>query len=219
MMTAAWFILIGFLILLIIANFVFQIIVAQKVYDNGLQRFLGIMRGTRTFIRGWRFADELKIRDMMVIWSAIVGVLVVWVIAVAILAAVMDINEPTVSSSAPVPTIAPTAVTLDGPVCGITRPQSGVTIVSNITVEGFVIINPSYLDFWQLSIYPTGQPDNATLLREPSNIPFPEAQMHRISTADFGSGNYTVELIAVLKNLPDTIPNPCIDQVTLEFRE
>ena len=218
MMTTAWFILIGFFILLIIANFVFQIIVAQKVYDTGLQRFLGIMRGTRTFIRGWRFADEFQIRDMMVIWSAIVGVLVVWVIAVAIMAAVMNTNESTISNSAPIPTVAPTAVMLDGPVCGITRPQTGATIVSNITVEGFVVINPSYLDFWQLSIYPAGQPDNATLLREPSNIPFPDAQMHHIRTADFRSGNYTVELIAVLKNLPDTTPNVCIDQVTLEFR-
>lgn len=54
--------------LLIIGSFVCQIYVASKVF-KGAGIIRGILRGTPTFIRGWKQANELGIKDIMIFWT------------------------------------------------------------------------------------------------------------------------------------------------------
>jgi len=58
-------------LLLIIANITCQIYVATKVF-KGPQVIRGIVRGTRTFIYGWKQANELGIKDVMIFWSILI---------------------------------------------------------------------------------------------------------------------------------------------------
>jgi hypothetical protein len=71
--------------LIILGNFACQIFVANKVFE-GAQVVRGILRGTRTFIRGWKQADELGIRNVMIFWSALLSVLLLVIGAFLILA-------------------------------------------------------------------------------------------------------------------------------------
>jgi hypothetical protein len=63
--------------LLLVIAFACQIYVSSRVFrEEGTSHVMrGILRGTRTFIRGWRRADELEIKDIMIFWSIVVGLL------------------------------------------------------------------------------------------------------------------------------------------------
>jgi hypothetical protein len=65
--------------LIILGNFVCQVYVGRLVFrEEGTARIvLGVLRGTPTFVRGWRRADELGIRDVMVFWSFLVVMLLI----------------------------------------------------------------------------------------------------------------------------------------------
>jgi hypothetical protein len=76
--------------LLIIGNFACQIYVASKVFE-GAQVVRGIIRGTRTFIHGWKRADELGIKDIMIFWSILVAALV---FIVCTFGAIFVVNGP-----------------------------------------------------------------------------------------------------------------------------
>ena len=71
----ALFLFASMLVILIISNFICQIYVATKVFE-GFQVIRGIVRGNRTFIHGWKRANELGIKDIMVFWSIVVASLV-----------------------------------------------------------------------------------------------------------------------------------------------
>ncbi len=76
----------GNLVFIIIGNFVCQIYVASKVFE-GAQVIRGIVRGTRTFIIGWKRADELGIKPVMIFWSIFLSalLLIVFIIIVIVL--------------------------------------------------------------------------------------------------------------------------------------
>jgi ABC-type multidrug transport system permease subunit len=87
--TLLWlFAIVGFA-LLIVANFACQVYVSNKLYDEGGagQVIIGVLRGTNTFIRGWRQANELGIRTLMIVWSIVIALLVLLVCLIAGVAA------------------------------------------------------------------------------------------------------------------------------------
>ena len=64
---------IGVFLLLIGLNFAIQFHVGRQVYED--QPILRSLRSTRTFIRGWRFAEP---RTLMIAWSILLVVIVLW---------------------------------------------------------------------------------------------------------------------------------------------
>ncbi len=76
--------------LFIIGNFACQIYVATKVFE-GSQVIWGIVRGTRTFIHGWKRADELGIKDIMIFWSILLATLL---LIICVVTAIVLVNGP-----------------------------------------------------------------------------------------------------------------------------
>lgn len=82
MYSDSFFLLVFFLIL--IGGFACQIYVSSKLNkkQGTLQVVRGIRGGTRTFFQGWQRADELGIKNIMIIWSILVAVMLVIVFIV-----------------------------------------------------------------------------------------------------------------------------------------
>src|SRR5262245_28500124 len=72
---------------LLLGNLSCQIYVATKVF-SGAQVIRGIVRGTRTFIHGWKRANELGIKDIMIFWSILLASLLFMVCSGTMLLAV-----------------------------------------------------------------------------------------------------------------------------------
>ena len=74
-------------ILMIIGNFICQIYVANKLYaqHGAVAVLLGIIRGNRTFFLGWQSADLLEIRNVMMVWSFCIAILVCEICGVMLL--------------------------------------------------------------------------------------------------------------------------------------
>jgi hypothetical protein len=71
--TLAALVLVAAFVVLLVANFIFQFYVGRHVYGAEGTWVLASLRGTRTFIRGWRMAD---LRTVMAAWSlALAGLL------------------------------------------------------------------------------------------------------------------------------------------------
>ena len=220
MNSAALLVAVGFFIILVFASFAIQIYIATRVYETGWQKVIGSVRGTRTFIRGWQSAKAMDLTGIMTIWSFLVVLLIIWIIPIAYLGARGDIASTTTTTnsaeSVPLPTLTP--ITFDEPICGITFPQEITNLGGVISIDGFVNIAPQYLESWELHFYPEGRPQEARMLREPSNIPSPQGTFFILGSDEYPAGTYTADLIVTLKNVPNSTPNPCRHTVTFTYR-
>jgi len=68
--------------LLVLANLIFQFTVGSRVYAGQRQIWLRSLRGTPTFIRGWK---DPELRRLMVLWTILLGVLGALIIGLIIL--------------------------------------------------------------------------------------------------------------------------------------
>ena len=84
------FLLFGVIALL---SFGCQIYVSSRVFkEQGTFAIIwGCLRGTKTFIRGWREAEALGIKDIMIFWSILVGIIL---LAVCVLMLLVLVNGP-----------------------------------------------------------------------------------------------------------------------------
>jgi len=74
--------LICFVGLLVLANFIFQFYIGSKVYAGQGSTWLRSLRGTATYIRGWKLPEA---RQTMIIWSIILGLLLLVALAIIFL--------------------------------------------------------------------------------------------------------------------------------------
>jgi hypothetical protein len=68
--------------LLVLANLIFQFTVGSRVYAGQRLVWLRSLRGTPTFIRGWK---DPELRRLMVLWTILLGVLGALIIGLIIL--------------------------------------------------------------------------------------------------------------------------------------
>lgn len=154
--------IIGLFAAVVVISFGLQFIVASKLYNDPVLIVLGMMRGTRIFLQGWRRADELKIRDLMQFWTAAIVVLVLMICPVAYIGIQRDPDSDTEtinsSSSGTTynPNASPTPIPYDWQ---ITYPPYGSqvrrgTFLDPIQVEirGAVQFDPQQIEYFRVHV-------------------------------------------------------------------
>lgn len=204
-------IIIGLFVSLVIISFGFQLYVASKLYPNPLVALLSISRGTRVFAQGWRRADELKIRDLMQLWTGVIVALVVMICPVAVVAATRDSTPDTdsVNSSGQSPTRNPNASPTPTPYdWQIVYPPYGSQVRRGtflepiiIDIRGSVQFDPAQIEYYAVHVCEIETRNNNTYSipcgaesdsRRYEPQPLPDSVLFQFNTEMLLPGQYAI---------------------------
>lgn len=153
---------IGLFAALVFISFGLQYIIASKLYSDPVIRMVNMTRGLPVFIRGWQHADQLKIKDVMMLWTGVIVVLVLMVCPVAYIGghSGSGSDTETINSSSSGntfnPNASPTPIPYDWQ---ITYPPYGSqvrrgTFLDPIQVEirGWVQFDPQQIEYFKIHV-------------------------------------------------------------------
>ncbi len=73
--------------ILALISWVIQLFIARKLKKSGLETGpqIGKRSWMKPFVLGWKNAEELRIQELMIVWSFILGITIIGVIGTALL--------------------------------------------------------------------------------------------------------------------------------------
>jgi hypothetical protein len=196
-MSDAATIVITVFIALIFGNFLLQFYVAYHLYGSSF--LFKALRGTRTFIDGWKAAKAHDIQDLMVLWSILVAGMLIMICPVAYYGSQYDPDSTSSqNTNNTFQTRAPTPTRPIGERVGIiTAPTDGQVLSKSefdyFQVRGSVDYDRREVDYWSFWLM-TGDGTQRAGFGERHFSPMPDAnsELDLLPVSPYDPGIYRI---------------------------